>query len=332
MAELILVNSENFETRGALIEGGGLSEIFIERENRKNLVGNIYKGRVIRVLPGMQSAFVEIGLRRTAFLYVSEISPIEPSVFQEELDLEMDQKDPKKYFPGEVPIQDLLKEGQEILVQVIREPIGDKGAQITTYITLPGRYLVYMPEVRQIGVSRKIENGKDRARLRNLVDGLRPEGSGGFIIRTACGRAGDQEIKAELNYLVSLWSEAKEKALTSPTPGLIFHEPAFELMVIREYLTPQTNKIIVDSPESFNRVKTFLQRTAPGKESMVELWPETEPIFDHFGVELELDKAIAKRVWLKSGGYIVIDETEALASIDVNTGKYTGGRDFEDTI
>jgi len=332
MPDLILVNAENFETRVALIENGGLSEIFIERESRKGMVGNIYKGKVIRVLPGMQSAFVEIGLKRTAFLYVSEISQIESGVFQDEIDLEMDQKEPRKYFPGEIQIQDLVKEGQEILAQVLREPIGDKGAQITTYISLPGRYLVYMPEVRQIGVSRKIENEKDRIRLRRLVDGLRPESAGGFIIRTACGRAGDDEIKAELDYLISLWGGLREKALKSAVPSLVYQEPALELMVIREYLTPQTSKIIVDHPESFARIRDFLKRTSPRQEGMVELWTGKEPVFEHFGVELELDKALTKRVWLKSGGYIVIDETEALATVDVNTGKYIGARDFEDTI
>jgi len=257
MADMILVDVDSFETRVALIENSSLREIFIERESRRSIMNNIYKGRVIRVLPGMQSAFVEIGLNRTAFLYVSEISPIDPSVFQDEIEMEVDPKQ-KKYFSGEIRIQDLVKEGQEILVQVIREPIGDKGAQITTYLTLAGRYLVYMPEARQIGVSRKIENEKDRHRLRKLVESLRPEGAGGFIIRTASGRASDNEIKSELDYLLRLWGEIKDKALRSPCPSPVYEEPALELRVIRDYLSPETSRIIVNDKSSFERIQEFL--------------------------------------------------------------------------
>ncbi len=333
MPNLILVNAESFETRVALLEDGELSEIFIERENARGIAGNIYKGKVTRVLPGMQSAFVEIGLRRTAFLYVAEISPLDPGLLQIGADdIDMEDADQKKYLPGAVQIQDLLKEGQEIMVQVIREPLGDKGAQITTYISIPGRFLVYMPEVRQIGVSRKIENERDRFRLRKLVDSLRPESAGGFIIRTACGRAQDAEIKGELDYLVALWSEIKDRALKSRTPSPIYQEPDLELRILREYLDPNTAKVLVDDPTRSERVRNFIKTTSPEQEKIVELWNGTEPLFDHYGIELELDKALDKRVWLKSGGFIVIDETESLTTIDVNTGKYIGTRDFEDTI
>ena len=329
MAEMILVNAEDFETRVALVENGELTEVFIERDKEKSIVGNIYKGKVLRVLPGMQAAFVDIGLERSAFLYVAEISHAIAGFFQDELDLEGMER---KKTSGDEQIQNLVKEGQEILVQVLREPLGEKGAQITTYMTLPGYHLVYMPESRHLGVSRKIEDEKERGRLKKLVEGIRQDGAGGFIIRTSSSQARESAIRADGEYLIGKWNSIREKALRSPAPSMVFQEPELEFRVLREYLTPETKKIIIDNPQRFESVKHFLQRTNPEREGLAELWPGPEPLFDHYGVELELDRALDKRVWLKSGGFIIVDETEALTTIDVNTGRYVGKRDFEETI
>jgi len=342
MAELILVNAFEFETRVALLENGNISQVFIERARERSIVGNIYKGKVIRVLPGIQSAFIEIGLERTGFLYVSEILPTD-SLFQfedtEEFDLEesegLSQTLPKAKLRGgkrQVQIQDLLRQGQEILVQVIREPIGDKGAQITTYLALPGRYLVYMPESPHIGVSRKIEDPRERQRLKKIVERLKKNFEGGFIVRTASRQVGENELAQELDYLIALWNELKHKAQHSPTPSLIYQEPTLELRVIREYLDAETKKILLDDEFRLEKIKEFLRRMEPGAEKLAELWRGKTPLFEHFGIEKELARALEKRVWLKSGGFIVLDETEALTTIDVNTGRFVGKKNFEETI
>jgi len=331
MAETILINADDFETRVALLENGELTEVFMARDKEKSIVGNIYKGKVLRVLPGMQAAFVDIGLERSAFLYVAEVSHAIAGFFQDELDLEGMEKDRKK--PGnDEHIQDLVREGQEVLVQVLREPLGEKGAQITTYITLAGYHLVYMPESKHIGVSRRIEDERERSRLKNLVQSVRGDGAGGFIIRTSSAQAREIAITSDAEYLMKKWSSVKEKALHSPAPSPVFQEPELEFRVLREYLTPDTKKIVIDNPERFEGIRRFLSRTNPERENIAELWPGNEPLFEHFGVELELDRALDRRVWLKSGGFIIIDETEALTTIDVNTGKYVGKRDFEETI
>jgi len=333
MADLILVNAEDFETRVALFENGALTEVFIDRDRERSIVGNIYKGRVLRVLPGMQAAFVDIGLERSAFLYVTEISQAEPGLLQEELELEAgDQRERKKPGEGSARIQDLVREGQDVLVQVLREPMGEKGAQITTYIALPGYHLVYMPETQHIGVSRRIEDEKERHRLKKLVESMRPEAAGGFIIRTSSASARESAIRSDVDYLIGKWNSVKEKALRSPPPALVLQEPELEFKILREFFTADTQKIIVDHPRRFEGVKQFLRRTNPERENVAELWTGPNPLFDHFGVELELDRGLEKRVWLKSGGFIIVDESEALTTIDVNTGRYVGRRDFEETI
>jgi len=332
MTEMILVNAEEFETRVALFENGALTEVFIERDRERGIVGNIYKGRVLRVLPGMQAAFVDIGLERSAFLYVAEISQSD-SVFFHEDELEgLDQKEKRKVLNGEAQIQDLVKEGQEVLVQVLREPLSEKGAQITTYVTLPAYHLVYMPETRHIGVSRKIEDERVRVQLRKLVESLRPDGSCGFIIRTSSAFAGESAIKADVDYLTKKWNHIKDKAIRSRTPSLVYQELELEFRILREYFSSETEKVIVDHPGRFEGIKNFLRQTNPERQNVAELWAGPEPLFDRYGIELELDRAMDKRVWLKSGGFIILDETEALTTIDVNTGKYVGRRDFEETI
>ena len=335
MPDLILISRTPFECRVALLEAGEVSEIFIERRKEKSIVGNIYKGRVIRVLPGMQSAFVEVGLERTAFLYIQEVSPKELSFSHfadsDEFEIEaFEAKERKK--PASEKIQHLLREGQEILVQIIREPIDEKGAQLTTHLTLPGRYLVYMPFSAHLGVSRKIEDEDERSRLKNLLKRIKPEGAGGFIIRTVAKGADSEVIEGEMFYLLNLWQEIEERAKTSPAPSLVYEEPSLELRIIREYMASDTKQIIVDDEEAHQRLKGYLKRIAPEKEHLLRLWQNQDALFDHFGVELELDRALERKVWLKSGGFIVIDETEALTTIDVNTGKFIGKKSFEDTV
>jgi len=331
MAEMILINAEDFETRVALVENGEVSEVFIERDKERSIVGNIYKGKVLRVLPGMQAAFVDIGQERSAFLYVAEVSQSIAGFFQDEMDVEgMEQKERKR--SGEEQIQNLVHEGQDILVQVLREPLGEKGAQLTTYITLPGYHLVYMPESRHLGVSRKIEDERERSRLKKLVESIRGDAPGGFIIRTVSSHAREEAIRADGEYLLGKWKNLKEQALSKSAPCLVFQEPELEYRVLREYFTPETKKIIIDNPERLEGLKRFLLRTNPERENIAELWTGPEPLFEKFGIELELDRALDKRVWLKSGGFIIIDEAEALTTIDVNTGRYVGKRDFEETI
>ena len=330
MPDIILINSLPFETRVALLEAGQCGEIFIERDREPGILGNIYKGRVSRVLPGMQSAFIDLGLERTAFLYIREISPKDFSHLEESEELEIEAFEEKEKFPAK--IENWLREGQEILVQVIREPIGEKGAQLTTHLTLPGRYLVYMPTSKHLGVSRKIEDEKERARLKNLLRQLKPDSSGGFILRTASQGIDEDQLAKEMHYLINFWKQIQERAKTQPAPSLVFSELPLELRVLREYLSSQTKEIIVDQPEVLTRVRDYLSRFAPQMLERVHLWQESEPLFEKYGVELELDRALEKRVWLKSGGFIIIDETEALTTIDVNTGKYVGKKSFEDTV
>ena len=329
MADAILINALPFETRVALLQAGQITEVFIEREREKGVLGNIYKGRVSRVLPGMQSAFIDLGLERTGFLYIREISPKDFSHLEESEELEIEFEEKEK-APGK--IENWLREGQELLVQIIREPIGEKGAQLTTHLTLPGRYLVYMPTSKHLGVSRKIEDEKERTRLKNLLRQLKPDNSGGFIIRTASQGISEELLKNEMEYLLNFWKELQERAKRVPAPGLVYSELPLELRVVREYLSSQTREIIVDQPEVFKRVKDYLLKIAPHFAEQVHLWQESEPLFEKYGVELELDRALEKRVWLKSGGFIIIDETEALTTIDVNTGKYVGKKSFEDTV
>jgi len=341
MVSEIIINVSREETRVAVVENGALAEIHIERHFDRGLVGNIYKGRVVRVLPGMQAAFVDIGLDRAAFLYVSEVLPHARS-------LSVYENDPGALPPGaKMPsdstakpalesegaaIEELVREGQDLLVQVGKEPLGTKGAQITTHITLPGRHLVYMPTFFHIGVSRRIENDKRRAELRKLVEELRPEGVGGFIVRTASEEAGREELRRDMDYLLKLWSELQQRAQRTSPPNVVHREFSLDLKLIRDLFAENVRKVVVDSPEQHQEIKTFMERFMGARAGAVELYQGELPLFESAGIELEINRALERRVWLKSGGYIVIDQTEALTAIDVNTGRYVGRRSFEDTI
>jgi len=334
MTKELVINITSHETRVALLESGHIAELYIERSREMGIVGNIYRGKVIRVLPGMQAAFVDIGLDKAAFLYVAdvldEIEAVERYIEGNQPSREAGD-DTAEERPPLPPIEDLLQEGKEILDQVSKEPIGTKGARITSHISLPGRNLVYMPTVDHVGISRRIENEEERNRLRHLVDVLRPEGTG-FIVRTAAEGKGADELKADMDYLVGLWEQISQRNNGKGAPCLIHSDLDVTSKVLRDILTEDVSRIIVDSEEGHRKIVGFLDTFMPGHSFPVEHYREDEPIFDAFGLEVEISRALGRKVWLKSGGYIIIEQTEALAAIDVNTGRFVGKHNLEDTI
>ncbi len=333
--KLVVVNSAPQETRVAILEGDALEEIFIERQANRTVVGNIYKGRVTKVLPGMQSAFLAVGLERDAFLYVSDISP-GYDAYEGLLDLDEVEggeaiRDAAPKAAREAKIEDLIKERQDLLVQVTKEPIGTKGARITSYVTIPGRFLVLMPQVDHVGVSRKIGDARERSRLRRVIDRVRPEGMG-FIVRTVAEGCSEDEVKADANYLLSLWDEIRKKAERTPAPAEIHSELSIVPKILRDLLNKRVARVVLDTERAYEAARAFVKRLQPDLLGKIALYREGLPIFDKYGVQPELDKALRSRVWLKSGGYIVINQTEALVAIDVNTGKYVGKRSLEETV
>ncbi len=334
MASELVINVTAQETRIALIENGTIAELYIERTREKGIVGNIYKGRVVRVLPGMQAAFVDIGLEKAAFLYVADVfDAIEEyerlldDTNQAGADVPHDHQD----FRIIHPIEELLQEGQELLVQVSKEPIGTKGARITSHISLPGRHLVYMPTVDHVGISRRIEDEVERERLREAVERLRIPGSG-YIVRTASEGKSEAELTSDMEYLAAIWAEVSRQREQAPVPSLIHADLDVVQKVLRDIVTEDVMKIMVDSRQDYDRIVQFMKMFMPKMESRVELYDEEEPIFDHYGLEVEISRALGRKVWLKSGGYIIIEQTEALTAIDVNTGRFVGKHNLEDTI
>ena len=316
MSKEILVNVTPQETRVAILENGVLQELYIERSRNRGLVGNIYKGRVCRVLPGMEAAFVEVGMERAAFLHVSDVAPYGAG------------------DNGEKPsIASLLREGEDILVQVIKDPIGTKGARLTAHITIPSRYLVFMPNSNNVGVSTRIENEEERDRLRNML--MQHEdllGESGYIIRTAAEVASHESMGQDVVYLNKLWDSICETA-TQAQPGSIVHEdlPLF-MRVLRDMIDEDLEKIKVDSRETWKRMSRFAERYIPECTAAIEHYPGERPIFDLYGVEDEIQKSLERKTHLKSGGYLIIDQTEAMTTIDVNTGAFVGHRNLEETI
>jgi len=327
MANELIINVKQQETRVALLEDRVLGELYIERTKDRGIMGNIYKGKVVKVLPGMQAAFVEIGLEKAAFLYVSDVDGRMEDY--EEMGFQGD--DMPAYFAPSSQIEDLLSEGQELLVQVSKEPLGTKGTRITSHITLPGRHLVFMPTVDHVGVSRRIKDEEERRRLREIVQAIKPP-SGGFIIRTASEGAEPDEIRNDMEFLLHLWNNIQKKRESSTAPSLIHSDLTMVLRVIRDILSPQVNRIVIDSKEEHDNVLSFINTYIPKQKYEIALYEKEEPIFDAFGIEMEIDKMLGRKVWLKSGGYIVIDMSEALVAIDVNTGRYVGKRNLADTI
>ncbi len=319
MSEEILINVTPRETRVAIVENGVLQEIFIERARRRGLVGNIYKGKVCRVLPGMQAAFVEIGLERAAFLHASDIEQRDDALAAD--------------AGGGKVISSLLREGQEICVQVIKDPLGTKGARLTTQVTIPSRYLVLIPNVGNVGISQKIESESERVRLRDIIQLFMSEHEGGgYIARTAAEGASAEALRADMLFLRKLWLSISETLAASNAGELVYGDLPLTIRVMRDMLGDNIERVRIDSRESFQRAREFCERFMPGMQTQLEYYPGERPIFDIYAIEDEIQKALDRKVQLKSGGYLIIDQTEAMTTADVNTGGYVGHRNLEETI
>jgi ribonuclease G len=315
MAQEFLVNFTPQETRVALMEQGVVQELHIERTASHGIVGNIYLGQVVRVLPGMQSAFIDIGLERTAFLHVADIWS------------ERHNGDAAK------PIERILHEGQKLMVQVLKDPIGSKGARLSTQISIAGRMLVYLPQDKHIGISQRIESEGEREILRTRVAKLVPEGeTGGFIVRTMAESASDDELAADIAYLRKLCSEIRSRATNAEPRQVLYQDLTLGQRVLRDFVSEETGRIIVDSRENFQKLEAFAKEYMPKVLPLLAHYTGERPLFDLHNVEEEIQKALARRVELKSGGYLIMDQTEAMTTIDVNTGGFVGARNFDDTI
>jgi ribonuclease G len=392
MNKEMIISSSDHETRVAILEDDQVVEVFIEREKSRGVVGNIYKGRVSKILPGMQSSFIDVGLERDAFLYVTEVvntveeferlesgdddgegddangdagaappapepaavaaggagaaatadaeaAPVSGGPRADRRARDRDGAGSRGQFKDDRPdakIEDLLKEGQEVLVQVVKEPLGTKGARLTSHVTMPGRFLVFMPTVDHVGVSRKIESREERSRLRGIVRSFREQHgfTGGVIIRTAASGRSEEDIVSDLSYFHQVWTEIRHKMEGRRPPALLFQEQSLVTKLLRDLLTDDYTAIRIDSEQEHRRVIALVERIMPPLLPRVKLYTKDYPIFEEYGVQGEIDKALRSKVWLKSGGYLVINQTEALVAIDVNTGRYVGKRTgrLEDTI
>ena len=312
MSEEVLINVTPRETRVAVVAAGVVQELLIERASGRGLVGNLYMGRVARVLPGMQSAFIDIGLERAAFLHVADI---------------WENREPGK------PIEKLLAEGSPLLVQVVKDPIGSKGARLSTQVSLAGRLLVYLPHDPHIGISQRIEDENGRAQLRDRLKELVPaDEKGGFIVRTLAEAAAEEELAADIAYLRQLWGTIRGRSLGARPPELLYQDLSLAQRVLRDMVSADTQRVLVDSRENHQKLAAFAQRYMPQLAARIEHYAGERPLFDLYSVEDEIEKALLRRVDLKSGGYLIIDQTEAMTTIDVNTGGYVGSRNFDDTI
>jgi len=345
----IVVNAGVTETRLAVQDGQQLVELYVERAGRRSIVGNIYKGVVTNVLPGMQAAFVDIGLQKDAFLYAGDYTPDrgdgpgliipngdEAAAAIEDAEDESEQEgepevEREHRREGATPIEELLHKGQEVLVQVSKESLGTKGARVTAFVSIPGRYIVYMPQSHHVGVSRRIRDDAERDRLRGIVKELQPP-SGGFIVRTVAEGKAAEELQADIHFLTRLWSQVQSRFESARAPSILHEEMDLTFRVVRDLFSPDIDEFLVDTPAAYDKCRHFAESLVPQLTSRIKLYDGAPAIFEATGVEKEIDKALRRRVWLRSGGYIVIDHTEALVAIDVNTGKYVGKRDFEETV
>ncbi len=370
MRRELIINACALEVRVALLEDRVLTEFMVERNAQRGLAGNIYKGRVMRVLPGMQAAFVDIGLEKAGFLHVSdfldevgafgalaremeegevETEPVgtdsePPSDMPTPEDgaeghLEDDEDGAKSHRKprrrqhkrSRLPIEQQLRRNQEIIVQIAKEPIGTKGSRLTSFISLAGRHLVYMPTTNHLGMSRRIESAEERNRLRSIVGEVRPP-QGGFIIRTACEGVSKREIQQDVNFLTRLWADVVKKAESQPPATLLYADLDLALRAIRDLFSTDVDRLWCDHPPTYERIAQFVQQYLPRLRSRVSLYEGQEPIFDHFGIEPQIERALERKVWLKSGGYLVFDQAEALTAIDVNTGRFVGKKNQEETV
>jgi len=364
MTQKMLIESDPHQTRIAVLEDDRLTEIFVERRRHRGMVGNVYKGRVTRVLPGMQAAFVDVGLERDAFLYVSDVAADVEAMEDQELGenaadepaargaaaaagsaqptMQSMQSMPVPAPPSHAQqtqqsqqaapsIADLLKPGQEIIVQVVKDPLPNKGARISTHVTLPGRYLVLLPTVRHFGVSRRIDDDAERERLIGLLHQL-PVAGGGLIVRTVGGGRGSEEFESDLAYLSKLWDKIRHRAGKVSAPTLLHQDLDLALRVVRDLLRQEFSVLWVDGEETYERIVEFLDQVQPALVAKVKLFRQGATLFEQFGIEDQIEAALKSKVWLKSGGYIVINPTEALVAIDVNTGRFVGQCNLEDTV
>ena len=351
MTKEMIISSNGHETMVAILEDDLVAEIFVERERHRGVVGNVYKGRVSKVLPGMQSSFIDLGLERDGFLYVAEVVDTleeferleggdEDEKAQEGQDGQGQKAEGRSPKPEkEQPrIEDLLKEGQEILVQVVKEPLGTKGARLTSHVTMPGRFLVFMPTVDHVGVSRKIDSREERARLRGIVKEFRETHgfTGGVIIRTAAAGRPKEDIISDLEAFHAIWTDIRQRMESSRAPAVVYREQSLVGKLLRDLLTEDFQAIRIDHPQEYQRTLELVQRILPNLAPKVKLYSKPFPIFEEYGVQAEIDKALKSKVWLKSGGSIVINQTEALVAVDVNTGRFVGKKNkegrLEDTI
>lgn len=347
MQKSIVINSDPKETRVAILEDKQLVELLVERPDERRIVGDIYKGKVNAVLPGMQAAFVEIGLAKTAFLHASDLST---SGLGDDIDLddEGDDEAPapaaggrlggrgrssrrKPRFEGVAKIEEHLTKGQEVVVQVTKEPISTKGPRVSQQLSLPGRYVVFMPGADHIGVSRKIPSRDERLRLKRILREVRPKNAG-VIVRTAGEGRSKEEFAEDIEYLTTLWTKIERRVQSAPAPAVIHRELSLATGLIRDVLTEGVDEVAVDSPDAFAEIRDYLRTFSPDLASRVRLYRGKLPIFDAFRIEGEIEKLFERKVWLKRGGYIVIDQAEALIAIDVNTGRFVGKKNQEETI
>ena len=329
----IAINITPQETRVAVLENKVVTELYVDRAKKKDFVGNVYKGKVVKVLPGMQAAFVDIGLERAAFMHVSDLSVgTEPGDILVESD--EDEKVPEFPRPRRqtvLPIQELLEENQELVVQISKGPIGTKGPRVTSYCSLPGRFLVFMPNVEHVGISRRIAEEEERSRLKDIMKRIREPGYG-YIVRTVSEGVSEEDLKSDVGFLTAMWQDIVKKQDACPAPAALHTDLDLTLRVVRDLFTKNVKRLLIDSKEECEAVKAFVRRYLPDQTSRIFHYDKEESLFDHLGIEMEISRALSRKVWLKSGGHIVIDHTEAMTVIDVNTGRYVGKRDQEETI
>jgi len=326
----IIINADDYETRIAILEDGDLAELLVERADQRRHVGDIYKARVNAVLPGMQSAFVDMGLPKTGFLHASDLAE-NLSELEDLSDVE-ENGDRGRRRRAPVPkIEDHLKKGQEVLVQITKESIGTKGPRVTQQVSLPGRFCVLMPGVDHIGVSRRIEDRGERQRIKAIIHDLKPKGVG-LIARTAGEGKGDPDFAADVKHLTRLWQKIDRKASSVRAPALVHRELEMTAGLIRDLFTDDIEEVVIDDKESYTEIQNYLKAVSPELRDRVKLYKEREPIFDFYAIEPQIEKTFERKVWLKKGGYICIDHAEALVAIDVNTGRFTGKKNQEETI
>lgn len=329
----IAISIAREETRVAVLDNGVVTDLYGDRAKHKDFVGNIYKGRVAKVLPGMQAAFVDIGMEKAAFMHVSDLStetePGDTLMDGDDDDRESDIPKPKRQ--GSKPIEQLLSEGQELMVQISKGPIGTKGPRVTTYVSLPGRYLVFMPSVEHIGVSRRIPRDEERARLKDIMKRVRRPGCG-YIVRTVSEGVKEDELRSDVEFLHVLWQDILAKREQLGAPALLHTDLSLSFRVVRDLFSRKVDRLLIDSRSEYEAIRDFVQRFSPEQTARIHYYDKEEPLFDQLGIEQEIARAMSRRVWLKSGGYLVIDHTEAMTVIDVNTGRFVGKRDQEETI